>query len=547
MIHPQEIRLYLEQALRKIHTPLRLGRSTRPDAEYQAPANTGPMYSFLHWFTGPARHGKLDAGSEARRLEERMVQRDAQDFSSDKPTSSPEAGGRDTSQDHHAGGGSQLDGPHPRSSHGGQNCVSESSLQGRQVSEVDTGVAVSQFSFPEENRIVIFQDLISVLLTEETLKRISATIVASNSLNQQQRRYDQVKKEASIGETFLRNAEAHINNVETPEDYRESQKENLQQRLPQVMENIRRANEMERELGIQRCNLEYSRGRLDRVFQQVLTEVGMMDEPENEAFVEERQAGTDDEATILKEQAVPSSRTAIGRHQSSPESRLLIPAPQSNQEGSVGTTALLDSTMGSLVEDFTVYADEDVAQEARARLNLATEKVEQAQAAFQQRHVEHLNDIRDYEDVCSKTDIDVYHVQRGAELTRAYREAEGEWEKAREQAKALGLLANHAAQEFDFVDEDDDGYRESQDPAHNIDSANRYAIESWIADVVGGLEEIGPPDSQDPEWCGESVNISDAGSAVNTCTAWRKAIDCWHAQQAQLRSQFENMPDTPMK
>ena len=544
MFHPQEIRLYLEQALRKIHTPLRLGCLTSTDAEYQAPANTGPMYSILHWFTEPARQGKPDAGSEAQRLEEKMVQGDAQGLSSDKPTSSPEAGGRDTSQDRDTGAGSRLDGSQRRSSHDWQNCEIESSLQGRQVSEVDTGVAASQFSFPEENRIVVLQDLISVLLTEETLKHISATIVASNSLNQQQRKYDQVKKEASIGETFLRNAEAHINNVETPEDYRESQKESLQQRLPKVMENIRRANEMERELGIQRCNLEYSRERLDRVFQQVLTEVGMMDEPENEAFVEERQAGTEDEATILKQQAVLNYRTEIGRHQSSQESRLSIPEPQSNQEVSVGTTALLDSTMGRLVEHFPVYANEDVAQEARARLDLATENVERAKAAFQQRHVDYLNDIQDYEDVCSKTDIDVYHVQRGTELTRAYREAERDWEKAREQAKALGLLANYATQEFDFVDEDDNGYRESQDPAHN--SVDRYSIESWIAEVVGGLEEVTQPDSQDSEWCGESVNISDAGSAVNTCAAWRKAIDCWHAQQAELRLQFEDLTDTPI-
>ena len=129
-----------------------------------------------------------------------------------------------------------------------------------QASEDNNDTQTLQISFSEENRIVIMEDLVSLLLTEETLKRMSGVIVAERTIKQYQNRYKKVKREASIGESYIKNAEAQLENPALPEEYKEQTRNTLQQRRYSIIKDVQTRSEMEKELGIQRCNLEYSRG-----------------------------------------------------------------------------------------------------------------------------------------------------------------------------------------------------------------------------------------------------------------------------------------------
>ena len=241
------------------------------------------------------------------------------------------------------------------------------------------------------------------------------------------------------------------------------------------------------------------------------------------------------------QQTPPGTEVDIDNQPTSPENHSVILQHQLIQHPLDVEDAQNAVPHVGLAEELDLNADNRAAQQARARLDLATEQITEAHEAFKQRHTEYVRDIQEYSHMCSRTEIDIHHFQRGAELTKAFRDAEEEWERARAHAKSLGLLANYAGQEFDFVDEDDDGYRESHDPASNTHSVDRDAIEAWMANVED-FPGDGDGNSETPstEYDGESVNISDAGSAVNTCRGWRKAIDGWHATQEALRLELES-------
>ena len=372
------------------------------------------------------------------------------------------------------------------------------------------------YSFTQENKIAVMENIVSVLLTEDTLRFMAKTIVENKDYQNFEIKYEEIKRKAAAGEAFIEVQQSEMEDADLAEDSREHARQALQDARARVLDNIRRRDEMESELGTRKANLEYARGQLDDIMEQLMTDVGVFERPAPEDQVDERRSSYDNEELIGE-----------------------YPPPEDISESGSNEHTL----HGARAYDSTVSATKTSAREARVRLESAAHRAILADDHFNRRHEGYLKDVQDLEHDHSRTEIDHYWVRKGAKLARELRDAEEEYDQARAAAKALGILANTSNQEFDFVDEEDDGYRESEDPICDVDQVNRSFIEAWTAKVQ---EErtVEHPLTPVIEWDAESVNISESVSAINGEAEWRKAIDKWHSQQESLRAQFTVLPES---
>ena len=133
---------------------------------------------------------------------------------------------------------------------------------------------------------------------------------------------------------------------------------------------------------------------------------------------------------------------------------------------------------------------------------------------------------------CSREEIDLYHVQQGAQLTKNLREAEEEFERTRAQAKVLDILVDVVV-----PTPETDGYRESQDPACAFRVLDRDHIQRWATGVADAesLPSQSPPSI---DWSARSVGISDSLSNCAEDPEQRRWIDRWHEEQEAMRAEF---------
>lgn len=100
------------------------------------------------------------------------------------------------------------------------------------------------------------------------------------------------------------------------------------------------------------------------------------------------------------------------------------------------------------------------------------------------------------------------------ERTRDFIDAEALLNEVKFRARALGLLHNEWEQESQFVDHDDDGYRESYE-ASATDGANRDSIEAWSKEVLQSDDVETAGDAETDEWDAESLDMGDSISCVD--------------------------------
>ncbi|KAL8793893.1 MAG: hypothetical protein Q9195_003512 [Heterodermia aff. obscurata] len=385
------------------------------------------------------------------------------------------------------------------------------------------------YAFTEENKIAVMENIVSILLTEDTLRFMAKIIMESKACQNYEIEYEEAKRKAALGEAYVKGQHSKMDDANLAEDSREQARQAMEDARPRVLEDNRRCATMKRELGTRKANLEDSRGKLDDLMEQLMTDVGVFERPAPEHQADEGRTFYDEE-----------SREKYPHQEEVSESNSTEDTPR---EPRTNQSAVSTVNSSARTYESTVSGTDSIAWAARVRLEAAANRAILAEDHFNRRHEEYLEDVRDRGHDHSRTEIDHYWFRRGAKLARELIDAEEEYDQARAEAKALDLLANSPGQEFDFADEEDDGYRESEDPICDVDQVDRAFIEAWLNANV--QEEQEEPNPVEPviEWEAESVNMSDSVSAINGCVSWRKAIDKWHSQQESLRAQFVVLPE----
>lgn len=430
--------------------------------------------------------------------------------------------------------------------------LNESQSRSKDLEDDTDGAAPVDPRYPEENRLVVVEDFISLFLTEEAINRLGRIIGTSRALQRAQAKYEEAKGQASIGQSYIKNAESQLNDPTIPVQLRHQIIENMEHRKPDILKDIQRRKDLKQEYNIQKCSLDYLRSQSDGIFEQILSDAGVLEEPEDQALspsshslqgipeIESKDAEVSD---LIQEphvfQNLPDMVSVeAGIHKIG---EIGDPVDETSAPRNV---LQADDAMPDIVSVVAAGDREARPRRSKSELLKAQEETSQAwealQAAgrqFDEREAAYEKDIAQHANgpQFSKLDIDLFHVQLGRQLTQNLREAQDTYDQARAHAKALGILADSVVSDAETVyDDGDDGYRESQDPAQYASTVDRDIIEAWATEV--DISQDPPsPSTSNVEWEAESVNMSDSCSTCANNPRQRRWIDRWHRQQQSLR------------
>ena len=376
--------------------------------------------------------------------------------------------------------------------------------------------------YPTSTRVVLVDDRVLFALTKETIDQLHQLIIANRNLEQCQAEFRDAKGDAEIGQSFIDNAESQINDAQLPEHFRDQVEQNLKQRRPAIEGDIQRKIDLKRELGLQEAHVAYQRAELDDVFEQIMTEAGIIDQPEDD-----------------------SSALGSQPNQDVPEANLNDPEGYERDDQEIPEPQTDDVLLESKNTFKPPETEVDIAQREHTQ---AWEDLQQAGQQFEDREEKYRQDLAEHLGTgeYSRMEIDLFHCKQGATLTKNLREAEEEFERTRARCEALGIQINSSTT-GSGITFDDEGYRESQDPAQDTGRVDREVIEAWITQISGAErlpgKEPPSPSTADIEWDVQSANMSDSCSTFAHNPRERKLILRWRKEQELLRTNMDHDRD----
>ncbi|KAL8797795.1 MAG: hypothetical protein Q9195_000147 [Heterodermia aff. obscurata] len=376
--------------------------------------------------------------------------------------------------------------------------------------------------YPSSTRVVLVHDRVAFALTKETIDDLHQVILGSRSLKRCQAKFEEAKGKADIGQSYIEMAESQISNSKLPDHFREQVKQELEDSRAVILGDIQRKEDLEQELGIQACNVELQRGDMDDLFERMMFDAGIIDEADDSISVQDSQTNQHDpEANIEDNEGFYNDVNEV------------------EHEGLAETGDLQSESSTEAQNDLNPKESEmDIAErehtEAWNALQEASQQFDRREEAYNEDIAEHAGGGK-----YSRTEVDLFHYQLGAALTKDLREAEEELERTRARCEALGIqiTSSTAGSEIFFDDQD---YRESQDTAQNASRIDRDVIEKWVTQVAGvdrpSSDEPPSPSTEDMEWDAESVTMSDSCSTLAHNPKERKLILKYQLEQQQLRT-----------
>lgn len=345
-------------------------------------------------------------------------------------------------------------------------------------------------------------------LTTETVGQILEMIRASRAFKPIEENLNDLRETVDIDQARLGALRCDLEDPTTPASEKQEISERLQEREMVLERNIERMQDLQMEFDSREIRLKVLRDGSQKMFEKVLTEAGLLEPPRTEIpamEVDEKSANSE----------------VIGY---SPASPMAGPEDVALHPEEFGTFATVESERAEAVA-------------ARKQYLEASNWARDAEQQFMERQQVYEQDIQEYGSTASRTEIDLFHVQRGRDLARNLDAAEEAWEKARAQAKALGVLSNNSYQSSNFVDDVDDGYRLSQDQSGQAIKPNHRTIEAWAERIVQPETEgdhQSMPDVDD--WEGGSIGPSDSLS-VYAEGRQRVRIDRWRSVCETIQSE----------
>lgn len=373
-----------------------------------------------------------------------------------------------------------------------------------------------RFVDPPNRLIAIHEEGSSSLLfglTEETVTHIVKTIQAGRAFAPIEEQLEGLRRSVDINKTRIELMRSNLDDPEILDSNKRQIAEMLEERELLLQRDVERKENLERGFDLEGFKLKLLKDELLEVFEHILKEAGYLEGP----------------ATKTPENEVSRTPTDSAAGQYPPDSAMVDP-----EELYIADSVRLEPDEAALgAEDAEAMASNESqraeAVAAREEYDEACNRAREAELAFAERQQIYEQDLHEYGDSAPRSEIDLFHVQRNRDLARDLTEAEAVWERARDRAKALGVLSNNSYQTSNFIDDVDDGYRLSQDPSSRAMKLSRGTIEAW-ADRIPE-EEIGDYDEPVPDiddWETGSLGPSDSLSVVASGRQ-RLHIDRWRS------------------
>ncbi len=332
-------------------------------------------------------------------------------------------------------------------------------------------------------------DCLAVILTHDMVATLNDIFNGSRKVEKLEERCEDVSKEVNLARIFLDQSRGLLETVARPEET--GQIEADMERADQTLRKASpRKERLEKELWIEKHNLEYSRARVEnllwRVFSdaQLLNETGQANESDSDSSINQNGA-TDKPST----------------HSDHSENTFLS------------------------IEDLHRLATSEEVERTRQTLQTLQETFDDRQDEYNRDFQEYEQAIQDGSCDLPQSDFDRIYVSNMRNLTACLKAAETEHRNVMARARALGIVENEYEQESDFVDQEDDGYRESHEAGMTA-GVDRVFIDRWIETTVESADQENDLIEEADDWDVKTVGISDSISLVAEGRS-RVRIDRW--------------------
>lgn len=334
------------------------------------------------------------------------------------------------------------------------------------------------------------KDCLALFLNRDMVTNLNDIFSGSHKVERLEEKFENASRDADLARIFLDQSAVLLKGMDRPEqmitikhDMREAER---------ALEKASLQKErLEEDLWTEKHNLAYSRNRSEDMLKKIFSDSQLLNETND---MDQEQS--DEEL---------SNNNAIDNH------------------SAVSSTS--EETFLS-VDALNRCATLEEIERSRQHLN-------SLQETFDGREEEYDRDLQEYQEAVDdgscklpQSEFDRIYITNIGSLTACLKAAELAHKDALSRARALGVIDNEFEQESDFVDQVDDGYRES----HEADMAagvDRFFIYSWM-DTTAESEEWDDDPGLDPidEWEVKSVDISDSISMVAE-EPRRTKIDHW--------------------
>lgn len=349
------------------------------------------------------------------------------------------------------------------------------------------------------SRIINSPDGLVLVLTKEMVAELSEIIHSSRKFEYLETECSKAEREVNVTRRFMENSEFLIESS-NDEDEKIRIRQEMEEQEPKYLRNIKRRDKLETELRFLRTRLRYLQSLSQEKFENALDEANLLDVPE----------------IVGEEDPAPSQ----------PQS----PVPDSTEPA---------------IDEEPITSDESYNRAVQEEVERTRQNLFQAQAAFDGTRDANEEDKLKYKEAkgtdmypYSELEVDLFFFQRGSDNTRALIVAEQEHKEAKARARALGLLENQWDQESDFVNDPDDGYRESQEADMKAAPDVEY-LRSWTKDAVGCQNPftLQPEEMTSDNWDSKTLDVFDTLSCVDLDLDHRRRIDQWREKMDYEREE----------
>ena len=341
------------------------------------------------------------------------------------------------------------------------------------------------------SRIVVHSDGCYALLLNEGL------VEKQRDILKYCRKRTHLKRKLRVVKMEVRDTEGKINDKkesieETSNDKTlKSLEQDLELDQQKLLSVCQKRDMLQHDLHILEMNLEYLRNQSQELFEEVLCEAGMLNFPEHD----------DDSIASIQN-------------------------PVEKDQRSVATSVQSSSTGISMEHTFRLALVEELKRKAEAFYFMRD--------GFDQRYEDLGKELEEYEQAVQdgtcdlqRSEFDCMGVKMLQARTGDYIDAEIAYEEVKTRARALGLLDNEFDQESNFIDDPDDGYRESFE-AGMVATVPVAFIERWKAEIINSqeMESLDGEQLEADDWEAKTIGFSDSVSLVD-CTKNGARIDRW--------------------
>lgn len=261
-------------------------------------------------------------------------------------------------------------------------------------------------------------------------------------------------------------------------------------------------DELKWDLDILETNLEYLKSQSQEIFEKALCAANMLNLPE------------------LDDDSIAS-----------------IQGPTEYDENSAAISVRSSSTSISMEHTFHLALVEEL-EKKRMTFHVMLDAFDRRNEDLGKEQEEYEQAVQDGTCDLPQSDFDCMGIEMLQARTRDYIDAETAYEEVKARARAMRLLDNEFEQESNFIDDEDDGYRESHEATMTA-MINEDGIEEWKAQIVNSQDiENLTEELEGDDWEAKSVGISDSISLVDytrngaRISRWRNICRLAHVEDS---------------